>query len=1016
MTGINERLFEDAIADYLVASSGYQACKVGTSPAHSRDFDARLGLDTAELFAFIEATQPTAWSALVKAHGGDPITARGKFATRLAAKLDQDGTLDVLRHGVRDMQVDISLAYFKPAHGLTATLVERYNANRLTVTRQLPFDPASTKTVDLCLFVNGIPVATAELKNHLTGQTIEDAKKQYREDRDPNNTTLARRALVHFAADPDSVAMTTRLAGERTAFLPFNLGHNLGKGNPPNPHGHRSAYLWERVWQRDAWLDLIGRFIHVERPSKGSPAQRRAAERVIFPRYHQWDAVLRLEADAQVRGAGHHYLVEHSAGSGKSNTIAWTAHRLSTLHDERDEKIFHKVIVITDRVVLDRQLQDTVYQFEHVRGVVEKIDQNSQQLAAAIMGEQARIIITTLQKFPFVMERIAGIPKSRYAIIVDEAHSSQGGETAKELKLALGATEEQELTVAEAEDAGLVAALADPVDEALARAVAARHQQTNISFFAFTATPKARTLENFGTWSAEESRFVPFHLYSMRQAIEEGFILDVLQNYTTYKTFWKVGKTITEDPQYDEVKARRAIGRFVSLHPHHLAQKAEIIVEHFRQHTAQKIGGQAKAMVVTSSRLHAVRYKHAIDKYIFDKEYTGLRTLVAFSGKVTDRGADSCTEASLNGFPESQTGARFKGDDPYDPGNYQVMIVAEKYQTGFDVPLLHTMYVDKVLVGLAAVQTLSRLNRPRPLKDDTFILDFRNETDDIVKAFEPYYGRTVAPPTDPNLLTDTRERLDEFDVLRADEIASVLPALLKIGLTPQSHGEVYSRIAPARERFLALSEEDRLAFRDALTKFVRIYSFLSQVVAIGSTALERDYVYCRALANYLRDATVSERLDLGTEVELTHLRSEVTFEGSLGLESDVADVRSIFGDAMGKQQELQLVPLSEIVLELNERFGLYLTERDQLLFDQFEEEWTADPELTAQARNNTLENFRLVFDRIFLGTIVKRMDANDAIYKQILDDPDFKATIGDYYVRKVYGRLRSEIQDETGSH
>ncbi len=991
MTGINEKLFEDAITDHLVQKGGYRVCKWGTTPEWSTDFSATLGVDTAELFAFIEATQPTAWAALVKVHGGNPDTARTKFATRLAAKLDQDGTLDVLRHGVCDRQIDISLAYFKPAHGLTPALVERYNANRLTVTRQLPFDPASQQTLDLGLFVNGIPIATAELKNPLTGQNIEHAKKQYREDRDPGNTTLARRALVHFAVDPGSVVMTTRLAGERTCFLPFNLGHNLGAGNPPNPNGHRTSYLWERVWQRDNWLDLLGRFIQVERPAKSSPAQRRAAEKVIFPRYHQWDAVLRLEAVARTDGAGGHYLVEHSAGSGKSNTIAWTAHRLSTLHDDHDEKVFHKVIVITDRVVLDRQLQDTVYQFEHVRGVVQKIDKDSPQLAGALKGEQARIVITTPQKFPFVMKELAGIAKRRYAIIVDEAHSSQGGDTAKDLKLALGTDAEQELTVAEAEDAGFVAAAIDPVDEALAKAVKARGRQPNISFFAFTATPKARTLENFGTWNLEAGRFEPFHLYSMRQAIEEGFILDVLQNYTTYKTFWKVGKTVAEDPEYDEVKARRAIGRFVALHPHQLAQKAEIIVEHFRKHTSRKIGGQAKAMIVTSSRLHAVRYKQAVDLYIAKKEYTGIRALVAFSGKVTDRGLTPFTEANMNGFPESQTGSRFKGEDPYDPGDYQVMIVAEKYQTGFDLPLLHTMYVDKVLLGLAAVQTLSRLNRMHPLKHDTFVLDFRNETDDIVNAFEPYYGRTVAPPTDPNLLTDTRERLDEFDVLRTDEIDAVLPALLKIGVTPKSHAEVYSRLDPARERVRALPDEDRAAFRDALNKFVRIYSFLSQVVAMGSPALERDYVYCRALSNYLGDVDGSERLDLGTEVELTHLRNEVTFEGSLGSESDTAEVCGIFGDASGKQAELQLLPLSEIVLELNERFGLYLTGRDQLLFDQFEEEWAADPELAAQAQSNTLDNFRLVFERIFLGTIVKRMDANDAIFKQILDDPDFKA-------------------------
>ena len=601
MTGISERLFEDAITDDLVGNRGYRVCKHGLHLEWRADFDPDLGLDTVELFAFIEETQPREWSLLVKAHGGDVGTARKRFAARLVARLASEGTLDVFRHGISDQNVEIRLCLFRPAHGLTPELLARYDANRLTVTRQLPYDPGSGRTLDLGLFVNGIPVATAELKNPLTGQGVEKAISQYRTDRDPRNVTLSRRALVHFAVDPDRVAMTTRLEGVATRFIPFNLGHGMRAGNPPNPSGHRTSYLWERVWERHAWLDILGRFVQVERPERGTPAQRRAVETVIFPRYHQWDAVCRLEADAREHGAGRQYLIQHSAGSGKSNTIAWTAHRLSALHSAADEKVFDKVIVITDRVVLDRQLQDTIYQFEHVRGVVEKIDRDAQQLAAALLGEQARIVITTLQKFPFVLDRLAEMPARRYAVIVDEAHSSQGGETATELKLVLGGTAEQELTAAEAEDAGLTVTSEDPVDGALARAVAARGRQPNLSFFAFTATPKARTLENFGTWDPADGRFKPFHLYSMRQAIDEGFILDVLRNYTTYRTFWKVTKTIMEDPSYEEVKARRAIARFVSLHPHHLAQKAEIIVEHFRQHTAAKIGGQAKAMVVTAS-------------------------------------------------------------------------------------------------------------------------------------------------------------------------------------------------------------------------------------------------------------------------------------------------------------------------------------------------------------------------------------------------------------------------------
>ncbi|MCA1693389.1 MAG: DEAD/DEAH box helicase family protein, partial [Actinobacteria bacterium] len=680
---------------------------------------------------------------------------------------------------------------------------------------------------------------------------------------------------------------------------------------------------------------------------------------------------------------------------------AWTAHRLSTLHDSLDTKVFDKVVIITDRLVLDRQLQETVYQFEHARGVVVKIDKDSQQLAEALTGEQARIIITTLQKFPIVLKKIEDLPSRRYAVIVDEAHSSQTGEAAKDLRLVLGVFDEQELTTAEAEESGFVTEAVDPVEEALAKAVAARGRQKNLSFFAFTATPKARTLEMFGTWTADQARYEPFHLYSMRQAIDEGFILDVLGNYTTYQTFWRIEKAVTDDPAYDAAKARRAIARFVSLHPHNLAQKAEIVVEHFRSHTAAKIGGNAKAMVVTSSRLHAVRYKQAIDAYIASKGYAGLAALVAFSGKVIDETGFAFTEPGMNGFPESQTAERFGSED------HQVLIVAEKFQTGFDQPLLHTMYVDKVLTGLAAVQTLSRLNRIHPLKSDTFMLDFRNDADEIVAAFEPYYGRTVAPPSDPNVLWDTRSRLDHFDVLRPDEVEATVALLVTI-VDPKQHGQVYALLDPAVERFKALDEEDRLGFKESLDRFVRTYSFLSEIVSFGESKLERDYVYCRALASKLRDETTIERLDLGTEVELTHLRSEITFEGSLALADDTGEVKSLFGDGSGRQQEPDVEPLSQIVETLNERFGLNLGEADQLLFDQFEETWLADPEVAAQARNNTLDNFRLVFDRMFLNTVVGRMDDNEAIFKRILDDPEFQATLMDMYASKVYRRARSE--------
>ncbi len=688
MTKPTEAGFESFICDWLVDRGGYDAVKVGTAQGSPTDFDPARGLDTAELYAFIGATQGEKWDELRNLYG-DPDKAQRGLADRLAKEVDARGTVDVLRHGVVDLGVTIRLAFFRPAWGLTPELVERYGKNRLTVTRQLPYEAGLTKAVDLCLFVNGVPVATAELKDALTGQGTDQAIEQYRTARDPKNPLL-RRAVVHFAVDTERVAMTTRRAGKATRCLPFNRGHDLGAGNPPNPSGHRTAYLWERAWQRDAWLDLLNRFVHAEPAPKGSAK----APAVIFPRFHQWDAVLALTGETREHGAGRDSLVQHSAGSGKSNTIAWLAHRLSSLHDATDAKVFDKVVVITDRRVLDRQLQDTIYQFEHAHGVVVRIDENSQQLADALAGEQARIVITTLQKFPFVTDKIGALPERTYAVIVDEAHSSQTGESATALKAVLGAKAGEP----DPDEPP------DPAEDALAAAVAARGRQPNLSFFAFTATPKARTLELFGRYDPATDRHVPLHLYSMRQAIEEGFIHDVLAQYVTYQTYWNIEQATPEDPESDPGKARAAIARFVSLHPHQLAQKAEVIVEHYRAKVRRRIGGMSKAMVVTASREHAARYKLALERYINDKGYADVGVLVAFSGTLDIDGKHE-TESSMNGFPESRTTAEL------DTDAWHLLVVAEKYQTGFDQPKLYAMYVDKPLTGLAGVQTLTRLNR-----------------------------------------------------------------------------------------------------------------------------------------------------------------------------------------------------------------------------------------------------------------------------------------------------------------
>jgi type I restriction enzyme R subunit len=724
MSNTNELTFEGNIEAHLLDHGWQQVSPTG--------FDKKLGMFGDEVIAYVQASQPKAWQQLVTRHGGE-AAARGKFLKVLAAALDHRGTISVLRGTVKDSGVSVRMCWSKPANDLTPELAGRYAANRCGVVRQLHHSESNpADSVDLALMVNGIPVSTAELKNPLTHQTVEHAMAQYRTDRNPHDLIFAKRTLVHFAVDTHRVAMTTRLEKDQTRFLPFNTG-SAGPGNPggagnPPSDGYETAYLWEQVWQRDAWLELLHSFVHDH------------DGRILFPRFHQWHAVRSILTATREDGAGVDRLIQHSAGSGKSNTIAWTAHSLSRLHGDDDAPIFDKVVVITDRRVLDRQLQETVAGLDHTPGTIVRVDQHSSQLKEALEGNAARIIITTLQKFPVVAqvaaeEAAAGEGKDvvgrRFAVIVDEAHSSTTGDAVKKLKSVLGAGLE-DAEAAEAE----VAERSDP-DDALIASANARGKHSNLSFFAFTATPKPKTLETFGHMVDGHKR--PFHTYSMRQAIDEGFILDVLASYTTYSTYYKLANAHPRnDPEMDAGKARAALARFVSLHPYQLEQKAEVIVEHFRQKTAGKINGRAKAMVVTRSRLHAVRTKQAIDAYIARKGYgqgdRPLRSLVAFSGTVTDPEAPDLefTEAGMNGFGEGQLPKRFREDD------YQVLVVAEKYQTGFDEPLLHTMYVDKKLAGVKAVQTLSRLNRTHPQKDDAFVLDFVNEPEEILAAFDSY--------------------------------------------------------------------------------------------------------------------------------------------------------------------------------------------------------------------------------------------------------------------------------------
>jgi len=1048
-----EGAFEAAIEAHLLAHGWVQ----GVASHYRRD----LGLDTAVLFEFIGATQAKAWNRLIGLHGGAD-QAQAKFAKRVAAEIDSRGTVDVLRRGVEDLGVKIRLAFFKPAHALTPELLALYNANLLIVSRQVHHSESNPQdSLDLMLLVNGLPVATAELKNQVTNQTVEHAKKQYRFDRDPKDLVFDRRTFVHFAVDQDLVFLTTRLEGERTRFLPFNQGsggpgREGGKGNAPNPHGYRTSYLWEQVWQRDNWLDLLARFVHEEKPTgKGKKAVKRG--KVIFPRYHQWDLVLRLADHASTWGPGRNYLPQHSAGSGKSNSIAWLAHRLSTLHTPADpslltehaaglglggnEKVFHKVIVVTDRVVLDRQLQDTIWQFDHTPGVVERIDKNSAQLAEALSGSRAQVIITTLQKFPVIAKAATDLVGKRFAVIVDEAHSSQSGESAKDLKAVLGAdahvvggggtVDDAIWDAAEKYDAA-IEATADPQDAltdslaALRASAATRGMHNNLSFFAFTATPKAKTLELFGERVPDPAmasgyRLEPFHLYSMRQAIEEGFILDVLANYVTYSTYFRLANGLSsDDPEVDKGKANAALARFVALHPSNLAQKSEIIVEHFRTVTRKEIGGLAKAMVVTRSRLHAVRYKQNIEAYIAQKGYRGLHALVAFSGKVQDPDVPGVeyTEPGMNldaagkPIPESQTAKRFQGspDDGFPVGDYQVLIVAEKYQTGFDEPLLHTMYVDKRLDGVKAVQTLSRLNRMAPGKDGTFVLDFANKAQDIREAFKPFYETSWTEPTDPNVLFTLKQRIMDAAVIDPVEMRDMVAALL--ASEKDAHAALYAKTDPALERYLAIPElDDREDFRTALRDYVRTYAFLGQVVPFTSPELEELFYYGKVLISRLPKTTDEDGdVDISDSAVLTHIRTQLSGEHDLGLsEGDGEGVPGMSGDGHGVQTVKDKVRLSSLIGLLNDRFGTELTETDQVWFDQQVEAAAANPELGEVAAANTEENFGFVFDAQFADVLIDRHAANDELFRMFFDKPEFKEALTARARREVYSKIQEGL-------
>lgn len=1019
MAGHTESDFEKAIEYGLIKSGGY---KKG-DPA---DFDEELALFPTEVVAFLKASQGQRWEQLEKLLADKT---ENVVLDSLAKELNSKGTLHVLRHGFKCYGKTLRLAYFQPNSRLNPDAAALYARNRLTITRQVAFASVAKKpdgkhrkcVLDVTIAVNGLPVATAELKNHLTGQSAKDAIKQYCTDRDGRDPIFdfKKRALVHFAVDTDEVWMTTQLRGKETFFLPFNKGHNFGAGNPPEPDNWKSAYLWDEVLAADSLLDILQRFMHLEVKTRKITTEKGSRtvtkETMIFPRYHQLDAVRKLVSHAKENGSGRNYLIQHSAGSGKSNSIAWLAHRLSGLHNAQDDKVFHAVVVVTDRTVLDQQLQETIYQFEHKTGVVEKIDENTQQLAKALSGGTP-IIITTIQKFPFISQALSTLEKKgetiaidtknkRFAVIVDEAHSSQSGETAGALRGMLNKTGIEAAIAAQMSDEE-DNDLSEDAKRELLRDTLQRARQPNLSFFAFTATPKFKTKALFD--EPGPSGTSPFHEYSMRQAIEEGFIMDVLENYTTYKRFFGLVKEIENDPSVPRKKALKALSRFMNLHPHNIEQVVALIIDHFRTSVMHEIGGKAKAMVVTGSRLEAVRYKLAFDKYIRAQGYSGIKSLVAFSGTVEDPDIpeSAYTEVGLNdGLSEKALPETFGGD------NYRVLIVAEKYQTGFDQPLLQTMYVVKKLAGVQAVQTLSRLNRRAEGKTRTFVLDFANEEADIFEAFKPYYEATpVGQNASPQKLNDLQHQILTWAIFTEADVQAFSAVWYgkKRDHTGGDHKRMNAILDPCVEAFKQREEAEREEFRGQVTAFRNLYSFLSQIIPYQDSDLEKFYAFARNLLTKLPPPNDAVAFSLDDEVALQYYRVQQMSDGSIGLAEGDADPLkgpTDVGTAARKDEE---VSLSSLVDKLNERFGTDFTKADQLFFDQIEATAGQDGKIIEAVFANEFSNFEAFFSRTLDDLVINRMDGNEEIASRVMTDATFRELTQKHLARKVYDSVKRQ--------
>lgn len=995
----NEKRFEQDIETYLLTEGGY-------AKGSQENYDKTRAIDMDQLLNFVQETQEKEWKRYVRNYGDD---APRKLFKRLNDEIESNGLLYVLRNGISDRGAKIKIAAFRSESALNEKVIHDYQANRWTVTRQFAYSTQNHNTLDMALSLNGVPIVALELKNQIKGQSVDNAKKQFMYDRNPRELCFQfnKRFLVYFAIDLYEAWMTTKLSGDETSFLPFNQGSNGagqvgGAGNPANPEGYATAYVWEKVLQKDTLMNILQRYMHLDINS--SPAK------LIFPRFHQLDVVEKLIHHARLSGSGHNYLVQHSAGSGKSNSIAWLAYRLASLHNEDDENVFTSTIIVTDRRVLDRQLQDTIASFDHTAGLVETIGKNktSKDLRDAI-NDGKKIIITTLQKFPVIFEEIEDNKGKQFAVIVDEAHSSQTGNSAKKLKAALADTEQALREYAELE--GELEDNEEDGQDKIVKELITHGKQPNLSFFAFTATPKEKTLEMFGT-KQPDGKFRPFHVYSMRQAIEEGFILDVLANYMTFKTSFKISKNIPDNPELPASKGVQAIKRYESLHSFNLQQKTAVMVEHFKEITQNKIKGKAKAMVVTASRLHAVRYLQEFRNYIEKMGYTDMDVLVAFSGSL-NIDEEEVTETKLNKtkdgrhISEDQLPEEFHGD------NFNVLIVAEKYQTGFDEPLLHTMFVDKKLKNVKAVQTLSRLNRTCSGKKDTFILDFVNTAEEIQAAFAPYYEETsLDREIDVNMIYDQKNKLRKYNVYNHQDVESIMKIYYKNGEQDEKAlGQLTSALKPIIKRYSEMPEDQQYEFRVTLRNFNKWYSYIVQLTRMFDKELHSEYIFTTYLIRFIPKVT-QESIDLTDKIKLEFYKLEKEFEGDISLNPDTVDgtlTNIIEVNTSPKPPEDDDL-LENIIKKVNDRFEGLFTDGDRVIVEAiFKKTVRNNKKLQRYAKNNDVEVFEKSIYPEFFNKIAQELYAEQvSAFSKLFENKRFYDAVMEEVGREAYKDLRKD--------